>query len=64
MALTPEERKRVLEMLDQEDRNSLQRILASLNAFRKWLQNALYYIFIKIESALSDLWAGIRDFFS
>jgi hypothetical protein len=64
MALTPEDKKKIMKMLDEVDRNILDKILASLNAFCKWLQNELYDIFIKIGNALNDLWDGICDFFS
>ena len=44
MALTPEERQQVIQMLEQEDKYSLRRILASLKSFLEWLKLALSLI--------------------
>jgi DNA-directed RNA polymerase len=64
MALSEEERKRVTNMLDELDRNQLDKVLASLDAFGKWLSNTAYSIYSKVKDALNSLWRSISDIFS
>lgn len=51
MALTPEEKKRVLDALDQEDRSSLQKILASFKSFLSWLEFVLQLIYLAVKKS-------------
>jgi hypothetical protein len=46
MALTPEEKKQIISMLEQEDKFNLKKILASLQSFLNWLMVALYAIYL------------------
>lgn len=64
MALSAEEKKRVMDMLDRLDRSKLDNILASLEAFGEWLSNIAYSIYCKLKDSLSSLWRSICDFFS
>jgi hypothetical protein len=63
MALTPEEKKRVLDMLEQADDYEKKRALASSESFGTWLYNKAYSIYCKVKNALSSLWAWLRDLF-
>jgi hypothetical protein len=64
MAMTAEEKLRVMNMLDELDRSDLEKVLASLNAFGDWLRNSAYAIYCKVKDALSNLWKSICNFFS
>lgn len=64
MGLSAAEKQRVMNMLDELDRSQLDKILASLDAFGKWLSSAAYSIYCKVKDALSSLWRSICDFFS
>lgn len=64
MPLTSEEKQKVLDALDELDRDALDKILASLKAFSKWLKRVLYEIYLQIEDGLQSLWNSIRSFFS
>lgn len=64
MALTPEEKKRVLKVLDEMDRNIIAIILASLKAFAEWLSHTLNSIYLKIKDGLQNFWQSIRNIFS
>lgn len=64
MALSAEEKKRVMNILDELDRNQLDKILASLDSFGKWLSTAAYSIYYKVKDALNSLWRSICDLFS
>jgi hypothetical protein len=64
MALTEAEKQKVGKMLDELDRSKLDMVLASLDAFGKWLSSAAYSIYCKVKDALSSLWRSICDFFS
>jgi hypothetical protein len=65
MALTPEEKKRVLDALDQEDRSSLKRILASLKSFLSWLEFVLQliYLIVKKSGFAEKLFNFVSNFF-
>ncbi|CCH92604.1 conserved hypothetical protein [Microcystis aeruginosa PCC 9432] len=64
MPLTSEEKQKVLDALDELDRDDLDKILAGLKAFSKWLKRVLYEIYLQIEDGLQSLWNSIRSFFS
>jgi hypothetical protein len=64
MALTADERAKVIKMLDDLDEAKKRTVLASLEAFGRWLKGALYSIYLKIKDALQSLWQSISDFFS
>jgi hypothetical protein len=63
VALTPEEKLRVLSMLDELDRSETNLILSSLEAFGRWLQTILYLIYCKVKQILDSLWRGFRNVF-
>ena len=62
--MTSEEKQRVIDMLDEMDRNQLDRVLASVQAFGNWLRSSLYSIYCKVRDALGKLWQSICNFFS
>ncbi|CCI27160.1 hypothetical protein [Microcystis aeruginosa] len=62
MALTPEERQQVIQMLEQEDKYSLRRILASLKSFLEWLKLALSLIYLVVKK--SDFGEKLFNFIS
>lgn len=64
MALTTEDRQRVLNMLDQADEEEKNMALQSERNFGRWLENNLNQIFQKIKNYLSNLWQSIKNFFS
>jgi isopropylmalate/homocitrate/citramalate synthase len=64
MALTPEEKKEILRMIEELDKSQIDIILASLEAFRKWLFNELNDIYQKVKNGLQDMWRSVRNFFS
>lgn len=61
MALSAAEKQRVMALLDELDRNDLDRVLASIEAFGRWLQNKLYSIYCKVKDALSSFWKAVCD---
>ncbi|KOR33681.1 ribonuclease [Planktothricoides sp. SR001] len=62
--MTDEEKRRVVELLDELDRSELDKVLASVDAFGNWLYDKLYSIYCKVRDALRSLWQSIRNFFS
>ena len=64
MAMTPYEKHRVLDMLDQLDEGNKNRILASAQAFGSWLYNVAYSIWLKVSSVLDSFWDALCDIFS
>ncbi|CCI12677.1 Ribonuclease S-3 (fragment) [Microcystis aeruginosa PCC 9806] len=64
MALTPEEKRRIIEFLDQADRSLVDIILATLEAFRRWLSEQFDEIYEKVKNGLQNLWQSVRNFFS
>ncbi len=62
--MTFEEKQRVMDMLDEMDRDQLDQLLASLQAFGNWLYDAAYSIYCKVKDALGRLWQSICNFFS
>jgi hypothetical protein len=64
MALTPEEKKEILRMIEELDKSQIDIILASLEAFRKWLFNELNDIYQKVKNGLQDMWRSVCNFFS
>jgi uncharacterized protein YpuA (DUF1002 family) len=64
MAMTAAEKQKVINALDELDRSTLDKILASLNSFTNWLENQLYSIYCKIRDSIRSLWNSICNFFS
>ena len=64
MALTAEEKQKVLDLLGQMDEANAKKVIASESAFTSWLKTNLYPIFVKIKDALQSMWQSIRNFFS
>lgn len=64
MALTPQEKQMVLNILDEVDRSIVVKILATLESFSNWLSRTLYLIYVKIQYSLQSFWQSIRNVFS
>ncbi|MBD2603912.1 hypothetical protein H6G81_05030 [Scytonema hofmannii FACHB-248] len=56
MALTDHEKKQVLNALDEIDDAFRFVVLASLDAFAKWLASVLYGIYVKVKNTLNTFW--------
>lgn len=63
MALTEDERRKALRILDELDKQTRTKILNSLIAFTNWLKGALYQIYEKVKNTLSDIWEKCRAAF-
>ena len=63
MPMTPEEKRRVMKMLDELKRSKLEKVLASVQAFGYWLYDQAYSIYCKVKDALRSFWQSLRDFF-
>jgi len=64
MALSNNQKKRVLEMLDKLDDQETNKILASLEKFVNWMRNALYDIYLAIRDGISSLFSWLKLQFS
>ncbi|GAB7036922.1 MULTISPECIES: hypothetical protein [Catenuloplanes] len=54
------DRREIVDALHRESPTARQRILATLDAFRDWLRQTLYLIFLKTRDDLEPLWAWLR----
>ncbi|EDN70123.1 hypothetical protein BGP_1360 [Beggiatoa sp. PS] len=59
MALTATEKESVLNLLNDMDKSTLKRILASVEAFADWLSNSLYSIYVKVKGAIYSMWESM-----
>lgn len=59
-ALTPAEERQLLDVVRSMSISQWDIVKASLDAFIRWLESALYNIFVKIGNAISDIWNWIR----
>lgn len=64
MALSPAEKKRVMDILDELEEEEVKRTLSSTEAFGNWLKNTLFSIYLKVKDALGNLWKAISEIFS
>jgi len=64
MPLSPTDKQRILDMLDQLERGQLEQTLSSTESFGSWLKSTLYSVYVKVKDALSNLWKTISQFFS
>jgi len=64
MALTTEERSRLMDFFEQMDEAEKKKRLSSLQAFSNWLKEAAASIYNKVKDGLQGLWQSICDFFS
>lgn len=62
--MTDEEKQKVMDMLEDLEREELNKVLGSQSSFRDWLRTSLYSIYCKVKDALERLWTSIRNFFS
>lgn len=63
MALNKEQRKRVLEMMDELDEQEADSVLSSFENFCKKIKDVLYDIWIIIRDGLRSLWEWIKSRF-
>lgn len=59
-ALNDRDRREVVDALHRESPAARDHILATLPAFRDWLRQTLYLIFLKTRDDLEPLWAWLR----
>ena len=63
MALSHQERERIVSALDAVENVMAQAIIASIESFAAWLSRELPVIFRKIGQELSRLWQAIKAAF-
>jgi hypothetical protein len=63
MALTAQEKQRVLNMLDQMDSQSARRVIANEQSFANWLKSKLNAIYQKIQNSIRAIWNWLRQIF-
>ena len=61
MALTNEEKARILERLEQLSDAARDAAIATLDSFVNWLKRSLNYIYEKIKDSIRNIWNYIRD---
>ena len=62
--MTDEEKRTVLDMLDQLDSGERKIIISSLEAFGDWLRSVSTEIYNKVKDQLQKLWNTICGIFS
>lgn len=63
MSLSESEKNRVLDLLDKTSDFERALILASAEAFGRWLMSAAYYLYKKIKEGLIILWNWLVSLF-
>jgi len=63
MALTADQKRRALELLDRLDRQSAETVLSSEWSFGDWLKSTLYDIYLAIRDSISTVWKWIKGLF-
>lgn len=56
MKLTEDEKRRVIDELEDVEPARRNTLLANLQNFSSWLMNACYDIFIKVKNFIVDIW--------
>lgn len=62
MALTQEEKQKLMDMLDKIDNSSA--ILASEDSLLNWVKSKAYWAFEKVKNSMSSLFDFFRNMFS
>lgn len=60
MKLTDDEKRRVIDELEDIEPAKRNTLLSNLANFTKWLAGALYDIYQKVKSWISDIWEWIK----
>ena len=60
MKLTDDEKRRVIDELEEIEPAKRNTLLSNLTNFTKWLASALYDIYQKVKSWISDIWEWIK----
>ncbi|WP_421795401.1 hypothetical protein [Haliscomenobacter sp.] len=63
MAMSDDEKMKVLEMLGRLDKDERDLVLRSIDSFTNWLKNTLSWIYIKIKDAINSLFNFLDDIF-
>ncbi|HPK62485.1 MAG TPA: hypothetical protein PLO40_12935 [Spirochaetota bacterium] len=63
MALSENEKQKVIDKLEVMDDVARGIIVSSLDALAKWLSNVLYDIYVKIKNALKQFWEWLKAIF-
>ncbi len=61
MKLTDDEKRRVIDELEDIEPAKRNTLLSNLTNFTKWLASALYDIYQKVKSWISDIWEWIKN---
>lgn len=59
MAMTASERQRAKNMLDNLDKATQRRVLASVSSFAEWLSNSAHSIYMKVKDAIYGIWESM-----
>jgi hypothetical protein len=63
MALTREQKERLLEMLNELEEDEAEVILTTQQSLLDWLSDVAYDIYQAIQNVLYDAWEWVKDFF-
>lgn len=64
MAVTEEQKRRAIEILDRLTEKEVDTILASETSFIEWLKNVAEDIYVAIFNAVSDIWNWLQNIFT
>lgn len=56
MKLTDDEKRRVIDEIEDIEPSKRNTLLSNLSNFTSWLMNACYDIFIKVKNFIADVW--------
>lgn len=63
MAMTMEEKLKVMSMLDALESDQRDLVLKNIDSFTNWLKNTLSWIYVKIKDAIKNLFDFLDDLF-
>lgn len=64
MALTKEEKDAIVTALDKMTEASMRLVIASIESFTSWMENAFQWIYNKIRNVIIDIWNWAKNAFS
>jgi hypothetical protein len=63
MAMTLEEKQKVMMMLDKLSKDERDLVLRSIDSFTYWMKNTLSWIYVKVKDAINSLFNFLDDIF-
>ena len=63
MALSLDEKAKIIRMLDRMEDREKHKVLASLESFTGWLRDKCWDIFYKIADVIQGIWNTIKSIF-